>query len=59
MVDQAEEETLLAEEEVRPAVPQPKGNLRPLCVTRWVLRAPAMGAFCANYSKILDYMIEI
>ena len=59
VVDQGEEEILLAEEEGRPAVPQPKGNLRPLCVTRWVLRAPVMNAFCANYSKILDYMMEI
>ena len=59
VLDQAQEEILLAEDEGRPAVPQAKANLRPLCVTRWVLRAPAMDAFCASYSKILDYMIEI
>ena len=59
VLDQAQEAILLAEDEGRPAVPQAKANLRPLCVTRWVLRAPAMDAFCASYSKILDYMIEI
>ena len=32
---------------------------RPLCLTRWVMRLPAVDAFLSHYSSIIDFLVDI